>query len=364
MKRYLVLADGTIYPGTAFGASSVAVGELVFSTGMSGYQESITDQSYNGEILMFTYPLIGNYGINRDDHESITPTCKGVVVHELARRASNWRSEMSLDDYLKQNQIPGIADIDTRAVTKHIRTKGALKATIVDEVKPDTVSQLQATVLNPAVVAESSTTNAYPNPATGPNVVVVDFGLKHSILRELAKRQCNVTVLPYNATAGQILALNPDGVMLTNGPGDPKDVPEALTMIREVEQQVPLFGICLGHQLFSLANGADTFKMKFGHRGFNHPVREIATGRIDFTSQNHGYAVDRESLAKTDLMITHEEINDGTVEGVRHRNYPAFSVQYHPDAAPGPHDADHIFDEFIDLMAAHQVARKGSHFNA
>jgi len=364
MKRYLVLADGTIYPGTAFGATKATVGELVFNTGMSGYQESITDQSYNGEILMFTYPLIGNYGINRDDHESIVPTCKGVVVHELARRASNWRSEMSLDDYLKQTGIPGITDIDTRAVTKHIRTKGALKATLVDEVKADTVSQLQATVLNTAVVAESSTINAYPNPSTGPNVVVVDFGLKHSILRELAKRQCNVTVLPYNATAGQIMALNPDGVMLTNGPGDPKAIPAALTMIRTVEQHVPLFGICLGHQLFALANGADTFKMKFGHRGFNHPVREIATGRIDFTSQNHGYAVDRDSLAQTDLLITHEEINDGTVEGIRHRQYPAFSVQYHPDAAPGPHDADHIFDEFIDLMAAHQVARKGSNFNA
>jgi len=364
MKRYLVLADGTVYPGTGFGATTGTVGELVFNTGMSGYQESITDQSYNGEILMFTYPLIGNYGINRDDHESIKPSCKGVVVHELARRASNWRSEMSLDDYLKQNDIPGIADIDTRAVTKHIREKGAMKATIVDEVTHETVPQLKATVLNPAVVAESSTNNAYPNPATGPNVVVVDFGLKHSILRELAKRHCNLTVLPYSATAGEILELNPDGVMLTNGPGDPKDVPGAQEMIRAVEQKVPLFGICLGHQLFCLANGADTFKMKFGHRGFNHPVREIATGRIDFTSQNHGYAVDRDSLAKTDLMITHEEINDGTVEGVRHRNYPAFSVQYHPDAAPGPHDADHIFDEFIDLMAAHQAARKGSNFNA
>lgn len=364
MKRYLVLADGTVYPGTGFGAPTAMVGELVFNTGMSGYQESITDQSYNGEILMFTYPLIGNYGINRDDHESITPTCKGVVVHEVARRASNWRSEMSLDDYLKQNNIPGITDIDTRAVTKHIREQGAMKATIVDEVLPDTVDRLRVTELGKAVVAESSTTNAYPNPSTGPNVVVVDFGLKHSILRELAKRHCNLTVLPYNTTASEIMALNPDGVMLTNGPGDPKDVPSALPMIREVEKHIPLFGICLGHQLFALANGADTFKMKFGHRGFNHPVREVATGRIDFTSQNHGYAVSKESLRQTDLMMTHEEINDGTVEGLRHRDYAAFSVQYHPDAAPGPHDADHIFDEFIDLMAAHQVARKGSKFNA
>ena len=358
MQRYLVLEDGTVYPGTGFGAATPTLGELVFNTGMSGYQESITDQSYNGEILMFTYPLIGNYGVNRDDHESIHPTCRGVVVREAARRPSNWRCDETLDDYLKANQIPGIADIDTRAVTKHIRTKGAMRAAIVDTVT-DAVFQKLAQPLDQAhEVADSSTANAYPNPASGLNVVVVDFGLKHSILRELAKRHCNLTVLPYNTTASEIMALNPDGVMLTNGPGDPKAVAGALPMIREVEQHVPLFGICLGHQLFALANGANTYKMKFGHRGFNHPVRTLATGRIDFTSQNHGYAVARESLATTDLVVTQEEINDGTVEGLKHKRYPAFSVQYHPDAAPGPHDAAHIFDEFIDLMHAYQTTKK------
>ena len=358
MQRYLVLADGTVYSGTGFGAPATTMGELVFNTGMSGYQESITDQSYNGEILMFTYPLIGNYGINRDDHESIHPTCRGVVAHEVARRPSNWRCDETLDAYLKANQIPGITGIDTRAVTKHIRTKGAMRAAIVDTVTDAVHQRLQQPVDQTHEVAESSTANAYPNPATGLNVVVVDFGLKHSILRELAKRHCNLTVLPYNTTASEIMALNPDGVMLTNGPGDPKDVPGALPMIREIERQVPLFGICLGHQLFALANGADTFKMKFGHRGFNHPVRDLTTGKIDFTSQNHGYAVSRESLAQTALTVTHEEINDGTVEGLRHNRYPAFSVQYHPDAAPGPHDAAHIFDDFIDLMHAHQTTKK------
>lgn len=310
MKRYLVLEDGNIYPGQAFGADSCAVGELVFSTGMTGYQESITDQSYNGEILMFTFPLIGNYGINRDDNESLTPTCKGVVVHELARRSNNWRMDMSLDDFLKKNNIPGISGIDTRAVTRHIRTKGALKATLVDEVTDTTVSDLQKKELMHDQIAKSTTPNTYSVPVHGKKIVLVDFGLKNSILRELSKRNCNIVVVPADTTAKEVLSYDPDGVMLTNGPGNPKDVPEALVMIKEVEKQVPVFGICMGHQLFALANGANTFKMKFGHRGFNHPVREISSGRIDFTSQNHGYAVERESLKDTDLEVTHEEINE------------------------------------------------------
>ncbi|WP_125589946.1 carbamoyl phosphate synthase small subunit [Companilactobacillus jidongensis] len=349
MKRYLVLEDGNIYPGQAFGANASSLGELVFSTGMSGYQESITDQSYNGEILMFTYPLIGNYGINPDDFESNAPTVKGIVVHELARRSNNWRMNTSLDEFLQKNQIPGISGIDTRAVTRHIRTKGAMKATLVDEVTDTTVSDLRRVDLRQDQVEVSSTDEAYAIPATGKKVVVVDFGLKYSIIRELKKRNCNLVVVPAKTDAKTILDLNPDGVMLTNGPGDPKDV-DVLEMIQEVEKHVPMFGICLGHQLFSLANGADTFKMKFGHRGFNHPVRELSSGRIDFTSQNHGYAVDSESLVGTNLTVTHEEINDHTVEGVQHEIYPAFSVQFHPDAAPGPHDADYIFDKFINLM--------------
>lgn len=358
-KRYLVLADGGIYEGTAFGGEVNCIGELVFNTGMTGYQESITDQSYNGEILMFTYPLIGNYGINFDDDESVTPRTAGVVVHELARKVSNWRSQMNLDEFLKQHHIPGIAGIDTRELTKIVRAQGTMKAALVN-----TLEQAQAFLqsdvkkTSPDLVTQSTTQNAYPNPNSGKRIVVIDFGLKHSILRELAQRQCNVTVLPATATAQQVLNYQPDGVLLSNGPGDPKDVPTALEMIRTVEKTVPLFGICLGHQLFALANGADTYKMKFGHRGFNQPVREIATNRIDFTAQNHGYAVDAASVQQTDLLVTHQEINDQTIEGLRHKKYPAFSVQFHPDAAPGPHDASYLFDEFLDNIESFQRQRR------
>ncbi|MFD0897249.1 carbamoyl phosphate synthase small subunit [Loigolactobacillus binensis] len=352
MKRYLILADGSVFAGEGFGAPLTTTGEVVFNTGMTGYQETITDQSYNGQIITFTYPLIGNYGINRDDYESIAPTCKGVVVHEVARRASNWRNQMSLDEFLQRKHIPGISGIDTRRLTRRLRTEGTMKASIVDTVDDHAFDQLNALVMPKNQVQQVSTTKPYPSPATGRNVVVIDFGLKHSVLRELSKRQCNLTVLPYDTTAQAILDLAPDGVMLSNGPGDPKDVPEALDMIRGIQGKIPLFGICLGHQLFALANGADTYKMKFGHRGFNHPVREIATGRIDFTSQNHGYAVDPTSVAAANLLVTHQEINDQTIEGLRHRNYPAFSVQFHPDATPGPHDATHLFDEFMEMIDA------------
>lgn len=350
-KRYLVLEDGTIFEGQAFGADMETVGELVFSTGMTGYQESITDQSYNGQILTFTYPMVGNYGINRDDYESITPTCKGVVVYEWARRGSNWRNQMTLDEFLKTKNIPGISGIDTRALTRLIRQHGTMRARFTES-KADIDQQLadlRAAVLPTDNIAQVSTQTAYPAPGTGRSVVLVDFGLKHSILRELAERNCDVTVVPYDTTAEAILALAPDGVMLSNGPGDPDDVPAVLDMIRGVQGKIPLFGICMGHQLFAKANGAQTYKMAFGHRGFNHAVRELETGRVDFTSQNHGFAVSRDQLPDC-LIITHEEINDKTVEGVRHRDYPAFSVQYHPDAAPGPHDASYLFDRFMDMI--------------
>ncbi|EOF59987.1 carbamoyl-phosphate synthase small chain [Enterococcus hirae EnGen0127] len=354
MERLLILEDGTVFKGKAFGANNNVFGEIVFTTSMTGYQETITDQSFNGQIITFTYPMVGNYGVNRDDYESIAPTCKGVVVKEHARVASNWRSQMTLDEFLKRKGIPGISGIDTRALTRKIRQVGTMKASIVDvgDSFEHAFDQLKATVLATNQVQQVSTSKPYPSPGTGKNVAVIDFGLKHSILRELSKRKCNLTVLPYNTDAKTILSLAPDGVMLTNGPGDPKDVPEAIEMIREIQGKIPIFGICLGHQLFALANGADTYKMKFGHRGLNHPVREIATGRIDFTSQNHGYAVDEKTVDPDQLLITHVEVNDGTVEGIRHRHYPAFSVQFHPDAAPGPHDALHLFDEFMEMMDA------------
>lgn len=357
-KRLLILEDGTIFEGQAFGADIDVTGEIVFNTGMTGYQESITDQSYNGQILTFTYPLVGNYGINRDDYESISPTCKGVVVAEAARRASNWRNQMTLDEFLKAKKIPGISGVDTRALTKIIRQHGTMCATLAnagDSIE-HLLDQLRATVLPTNNVEQVSTKTAYPAPGIGKNIVLVDFGLKHSILRELSKRNCNITVVPFDTKAEEILNLDPDGVMLSNGPGNPDDVPEALDMIRGILGKIPIFGICMGHQLFAKANGAETYKMKFGHRGFNHAVREIATGRVDFTSQNHGFAVSRENFPE-ELMITHEEINDQSIEGVRHRHFPAFSVQFHPDAAPGPHDAAYLFDEFLEMIDAFRLER-------
>jgi len=352
MEKLLVLEDGTVFAGEGFGYDNDVIGEVVFTTGMSGYQEAITDQSYNGQIITFTYPLIGNCGINRDDYESINPTCRAIVVKEFARMPSNWRSATDIDTFLKNKKIVGIAGIDTRQLTRKLREQGTIKGCIVNAGNDltDVLEKLRETKLPTNQVEQVSTLRSYPNPGTGRRVVVVDFGLKHSILRELSKRSCDITVMPHNVSAAEILAQYPDGVMLTNGPGDPKDVPQAVAMIRGILGQVPIFGICLGHQLLALANDADTFKMKFGHRGLNHPVREIATGRIDFTSQNHGYAVDPKSIDKAKIMITHLEINDHTVEGIRHRYLPAFSVQFHPDATPGPHDGVHLFDEFMEMM--------------
>jgi len=331
-KRLLVLEDGTVFEGKAFGADIDVTGEIVFNTGMTGYQESITDQSYNGQILTFTYPLVGNYGINRDDYESISPTCKGVVVFEEARRASNWRNQMTLDEFLKSKKIPGISGIDTRALTKIIRKHGTMRATLthVGDSIDHITDQLQATVLPIDNIKQVSTKTAYPAPGVGLSVVLVDFGLKHSILRELSKRDCNVTVVPYTTTAEEILHLNPDGLMLSNGPGNPEDVPEALEMIRGVQGKIPIFGICMGHQVIGLACGAKTFKLKFGHRGGNHPVLDLRTNKVSITSQNHGYAIDQNSLKDTDLEETHIALNDHTNEGVRHKKYPCFSVQYHP----------------------------------
>lgn len=356
-KRYLVLENGATFTGTAFGADVDCSGELVFNTGMSGYFESITDQSYNGEILLFTYPLIGNYGVDLADSQSLAPTTAGVVVHELARKASNWRNQISLADYLKQHDIPGISGIDTREVTKQLREVGTMRAVLVDDLALATELLNQPGKQN--LIMSSSTKTAYQNPGDGKRIVLVDFGLKGSILNELSKRHCDVTVVPATTNAQEILNLHPDGVMLSNGPGDPMDASFALPMITEIEQHVPLFGICMGHQLFALANGAQTFKMKFGHRGFNHPVREIATNRVDFTAQNHGYAVDANSVDAADLMVTHQEINDQTVEGLRHKKYPAFSVQFHPDAAPGPHDASHLFDDFLDSIESFNRQQEG-----
>ncbi|WP_409292155.1 carbamoyl phosphate synthase small subunit [Peribacillus sp. SCS-37] len=354
MKRKLILEDGTIFIGDAFGAEAETSGEIVFNTGMTGYQEILSDPSYCGQIVTLTYPLVGNYGINRDDFESINPAIHGFIVKEAADFPSNWRSGMSLDEFFKMKNIPGISGIDTRKLTRIIRKSGTLKGTFCAAEKDEeaVLAGLRASVLPSDQVKRVSTKSPYPSPGRGCRVIVVDFGMKHGILRELNKRDCDVVVVPYNVTAAEILSLRPDGIMLTNGPGDPKDVPEALAMIRGIQGRIPLFGICLGHQLFALANGADTEKMKFGHRGSNHPVKDLATGRVAITSQNHGYTVDPESIGSTELEITHTAVNDGTVEGLKHKRHSAFTVQYHPEASPGPEDANGLFDQFISMIEA------------
>ncbi|WP_040204899.1 carbamoyl phosphate synthase small subunit [Neobacillus jeddahensis] len=357
MKKQLILEDGTIMIGKGFGGDTETIGEIVFNTGMTGYQEILSDPSYCGQIVTLTYPLIGNYGINRDDFESIHPAVKGFIVKEATEFPSNWRSEMTIDEYFQMKKIPGIMGIDTRKLTRIIRQYGTLKGAIcgIDKNPDEVLRKLHKAQLPTNQVKQVSTKNAYPSPGRGKRVVLVDFGMKHGILRELNQRDCDVIVVPYHTTAAEILHLRPDGIMLSNGPGDPKDVPEAIDMLREVIGKVPLFGICLGHQLFALACGANTEKMKFGHRGSNHPVKDLATGKIAITSQNHGYTVEAASINNTSLSITHIAINDGSVEGLRHLDYPAFTVQYHPEASPGPEDANGLFDQFLALMEENKL---------
>lgn len=362
MERFLVLEDGTIYRGFAFGSDIFRIGELVFNTSMTGYQEIITDNSYCGQIITMTYPLIGNYGINGDDNESLEPALFGLAVRDYCPEPNNWRSRETLDQYLKQKSIPGIYGIDTRALTLKIREAGTMKAAMAAaDADTDTlVSQLRSADYLHDQVKRVSTARPFPVPNRGHKVVLMDFGEKLGIIRELSKRNCDLIVVPWNTDAEQIMEYRPDGVMLSNGPGDPADIPEAIDTVRRLLGQVSIFGICLGHQLISLACGARTFKLKFGHRGSNHPVKNLSTGRVEITAQNHGYSVDIGSLAGTGLEVTHESLNDKTCEGVRHQEFPVFSVQYHPEASSGPHDSNYLFDEFIALMDREYAGNAGS----
>ncbi len=362
MERLLVLEDGTIYRGFAFGSDIFRIGELVFNTSMTGYQEIITDNSYCGQIITMTYPLIGNYGINGDDNESLEPALFGLAVRDYCPEPNNWRSRETLDQYLKQKGIPGIYGIDTRALTLKIREAGTMKAAMAAaDADTDTlVSQLRSADYLHDQVKRVSTARPFPVPNRGHKVVLMDFGEKLGIIRELSKRNCDLIVVPWNTDAEQIMEYRPDGVMLSNGPGDPADIPEAIDTVRRLLGQVSIFGICLGHQLISLACGARTFKLKFGHRGSNHPVKNLSTGRVEITAQNHGYSVDIGSLAGTGLEVTHESLNDKTCEGVRHQEFPVFSVQYHPEASSGPHDSNYLFDEFITLMDREYAGNAGS----
>lgn len=356
MQAKLLLEDGTLFTGTSFGSDRESVGEVVFNTGITGYQEVLSDPSYCGQIVTMTYPLIGNYGITRDDFESIRPYVHGFVVRRHEEIPSNWRAEYSVDRLLKEYDIPGISGIDTRMLTRKLRHFGTMKGILATGNKSieELQEMLQATPLLRDQVARTSTQQVFSSPGSRERIVLVDFGAKSGILRELTQRGCDVVVVPHTTTADEIRALRPDGIQLSNGPGDPKDVPHAIEMLKEVLGEIPVFGICLGHQLFALACGADTGRLKFGHRGGNHPVKELSTGRCFITSQNHGYTVVEESVANTELEVTHINNNDKTIEGLRHKQYPAFSVQYHPEAAPGPHDSSYLFDQFIEMIREHK----------
>ncbi len=374
-RATLVLEDGRVFYGRVFAGGGDTCGEVVFNTAMTGYQEVLTDPSYKGQIVAMTYPLIGNYGVNEDDMESAAIQVEGFIVREHLPFPSNWRSKRSLKDFLEEANVLGIESIDTRALTKHIRTAGAMRGIIATGAEP--VEELLKRVQNyPGLegrdlVAKVTTSSPYlwegwrrpldwkpgmtgnelwPDPSHPYKVVALDYGIKYNILRNLAQRDCRIVVLPARATPADILALEPDGLFLSNGPGDPAAVTYAIDTVSALLPELPIFGICLGHQLLGLAMGGTTFKLKFGHRGGNQPVKDLRTGKVEITSQNHGFCVDIQSLKGKNVELTHINLNDDTVEGMRHQKLPVYSVQYHPEASPGPHDATYLFDDFLTLM--------------
>jgi carbamoyl-phosphate synthase small subunit len=358
MEAALVLEDGTIIEGAGIGAEKEVYGEVVFNTSMSGYQEALTDPSYKGQILMFTYPMIGNYGINKSDFESDGVKAEGLVVREACSAPSHRAAGKLLDAFLKDHDTPGIAEVDTRALTIKIRRHGTMKGALKTSQDPiDADALLERAKSHPDIseldlVAEVTTEDMRHYEGPGEKVVLLDCGMKLSILRSLLKRGLDVTVAPAATKVEEILALEPAGVVVSNGPGDPLRAGYAIKTVRDLVEEKPIFGICLGHQILALACGGSTFKLKFGHRGANQPVKDLDTGRVYITSQNHGFAVNAESLEGTGFRLSHVNLNDSTAEGLRHEELPVFSVQYHPEANPGPRDNDYLFDEFVRILGS------------
>ncbi|MFH1380176.1 MAG: glutamine-hydrolyzing carbamoyl-phosphate synthase small subunit [bacterium] len=364
MKAALALESGRIFFGESFGMDGEALGEIVFNTGMCGYQEILTDPSYCDQIITMTYPHIGNYGTNQADYESDKSYARGLVVREQSKITSNWRSELHLDGFLKINQVVAIEGIDTRALTLHIREAGAMNAIIsTKDLNPESLHKKVTAFPSMAgkdLVKVVKRTNIQKYPADTKNIkkaVLIDYGCKTNIIRCLTSRGCEVTVVPPDYSADKIMQIKPDGIMLSNGPGDPAAVDYAAAIVSALIAKInkPIFGICLGHQIISLALGGKTYKLKFGHRGVNQPVKNLATGKVEITSQNHGFNVDMNSLNPKEVLVTHLNLNDQTVEGIKHKKKPIFSVQYHPEASPGPRDSAYLFDEFCTLMDKHRT---------
>ena len=370
MQAILALEDGRIFRGEGYGAKGECYGEVVFNTSLTGYQEIFTDPSYAGQIVVLTNPQIGNYGTNNADSEANKPYIEGLVTREFSPISSNWRSQQVADEYLERFQVPVISEIDTRALVRHLRTHGVMRGVISSiETNPEvlvekarSIRKMDGTDL--AKVVSTKARYEWEHDATDPlkldadisgsppdlHVVAYDFGIKKNILRMLSKEGCRVTVVPAETSAEDVLGLNPDGVFLSNGPGDPEPLTYAQENIRQLAGKAPIFGICLGHQLIGQALGGKTYKLKFGHHGGNHPVKQLNTGKVEITSQNHNYAVDPDSLNQNEVDLTHINLNDNTLEGLSHRTMPLFSVQYHPEASPGPHDSNYLFKDFRKLM--------------
>lgn len=347
MNAKLILENGMVFKGRAFGYLGEAVGEVVFNTGMTGYQEVLTDPSYYGQIVTMTYPLIGNYGINLEDSESTSPKVKGFIVREACEYPNNFRCEIKLEDYLKNNKIMALEKVDTRALTKVLRNSGTMKGIItLEELSQKYISQKLQSFSNAAAVQKVTTNKVYTIEGSGKHVAVMDFGIKSNILRSFKKRNCKITVFPASASYEEVLAVNPDLIFLSNGPGDPADLTAVIENIRSMVGKKPVVGICLGHQLLALALGGKTSKLRFGHRGCNHPVKDLEENRVYITSQNHGYYVD---VLPEAAIATHISMNDGTIEGMRHTKLPIYSVQFHPEACPGPRDVNNIFDKFLEV---------------